>query len=87
MNTASISGSSSASEHPKAPIARLVLLTLIAPLRGLRDVDSKLTVEGVDTHHACMYRAVGQAWQLVVCAWNVVESLSDVCCSLQNDLL
>lgn len=62
-------------------------LTLIGSLCGFRDVDSKLAMEGVDTHHASVHRAVCQPGELVVGTWYIVERLSDVSCPLQNDFL
>lgn len=47
-------------------------LTLIGSLCGFRDVDSKLAVKRVDTHHASVHRAVCQSGELVVAAWYVV---------------
>lgn len=62
-------------------------LTLVGGLRCLRDVHSQLSTEGVDAHHPCVDRGVGEGRELAVVAGDTVQGLRDVSCSLQNNLL
>lgn len=56
-------------------------------LRGLGDVDGKLTAERVDSHHPRVSGRAGERRQLVVTARDAVEGLGEVGRSLQDDLL
>ncbi len=62
-------------------------LTLVSTLWRLGDVNGELSSEGVHSHHACMDGAVGEAGELVVVSWHIVQGFSNVCCSLKNDFL
>lgn len=61
--------------------------TLVISLSWLWDADPKLAAVGVDSHHATVSWGAGKGWNLARIPGDTVEGFSNVCSSLQNDVL